>query len=148
MTHPLQDFLGSGDALARLRDHAARLRRLQQLLEQLLPPPLARACGVANLKGDVLVLIARSGATAARLKQMGPSLTAQFAAAGVAVSSIQVRVGVENVAPPPRPPAPRSVGTSALAHLTALRDELPEDAPLRASLTRLIERSRTSAGSE
>lgn len=146
MTQPLQDFLGGGDALARLRDHAARLRRLQGMLEGMLPAALGRACGVANLKGDVLVVIARSGATAARLKQMTPSLAAQFAANGVAVSHIQVRVGVENVAPPRAPQPPRTVGASALGHLVALRDGLPEDAPLRASLSRLIERSRTEPG--
>ena len=79
MTQLIQRFLGSGDALARLRDHAARLRRLQTVLEQHLPPALAAACSVANLKGDTLVLLAHGGAVAARLKQIAPTLAEQFA---------------------------------------------------------------------
>lgn len=142
MTQPLQRFLAQGDALASLHHHAARLRRLQSVLERQLAPGLARTCNVANLKGDVLVVIARSGAAAARLKQLQPTLVRQFAAEGVALSSIQIKVGVSYAPPQPPPAEPRHISAPARSHLQRLHDALPEDAPLRASLERLIQHSR------
>ena len=41
MSRPIHRFLGSGEALARLQSHAARLQRLQGALEAALPPQLA-----------------------------------------------------------------------------------------------------------
>ena len=55
-TSPIDNFLGSGDTLARLQAHAGRLMRLQRQLEALLPDYMAGACKVANLKGEDLVI--------------------------------------------------------------------------------------------
>lgn len=142
MTQPLQRFLGSGDTLAKLQDHADRLRRLQTLLEQFLPGPLSASCAVANQKGDVLILLARSGAAAARVKQNIPSLLEKFIAAGTGIASIQVKVTVTYAPEPPPPPQVRTLGGSGRESLEALKNSLPEDAPLRESLQRLLERSR------
>ena len=142
MTQQLQRFLGSGDALARLQDHAARLRRLQGLLEQHLPYSLVGACAVANLKSDALVLLAQGGAVAVKLKQIAPTLLAQFAAAGVPLKTIQVKVQVHMGAPAAPPPTARILSEAGRHSIEALSASLPADSPLRLSLERLVARSR------
>lgn len=144
MTRQLQGYLGSGDTLSRLHEHAARLGRLQRTLEAALPPALVGACTVGNLKGDTLVLFARSGATAARVKQSLPSLMQHFASAGTLLRKIEVRVSVQNVAARARPPVARALSEAGRHSLEALRDALPADAPLARSLDRLIQRSRAA----
>ncbi|HJV26263.1 MAG TPA: DUF721 domain-containing protein [Aromatoleum sp.] len=142
MTQLINRYLGSGDALARLQDHAARLMRLQNVLAQHLPPALAAACSVANLKNGTLVLLADGGAVAARLKQMAPTLTAQFAATGVPVTSVQVKVKVNEAPEPARRVTSRSLSESGARSLTNFSSSLPADSPLREALERLVARSR------
>jgi len=143
MTQLIQRFLGSGDALARLRDHAARLRRLQAVLEQHVPKSLAAACSVANLKADTLVLLADGGAVAARLKQIAPTLAEQFAAAGVPVRTVQVKVRIVEERDAPRAAPDRRLSDAGRRSLADFSETLPADSPLRESLERLIARSRT-----
>jgi hypothetical protein len=142
MTKLIQRFLGTGDALARLRDHASRLRRLQAVLEKHLPPALASACAVANVKGDMLVLLANGGAVAARLKQIAPTLAEQFAAAGLPIRSIQVKVKILEEPDARRPAPDRRLSDAGRRSLADLSASLPADSPLRESIERLIERSR------
>ena len=142
MTHPLHDYLGSGDALGRLREHSRRLRGLQALLERLLPAKLAQACPVANFKEGTLVLLARNGSIAARMRQLLPTLQRQLGEQGTLISRIEVRVRptVETPLPPPR--APRSIGRAGRESLVALEQSLPEGSELRQALQQLIARSR------
>lgn len=142
MTQLIQRFLGTGDALARLKDHAARLMRLQNMLQQQLPPALASSCSVANLKGETLVLLANGGAVAARLKQIAPTLIQQFAAAGLAITTIQVKVKVIETREERRPPPQRTISETGSRSLEDFSATLPAESPLRESLERLIRRSR------
>ncbi len=143
MTQPLHDYLGSGDALARLHDHAARLRRLQRVLERALPPPLAAACHVANLKKDALVIAADGGAAAVRLRQMTPSLMEHFTHAGHPLAAISVKVATPRQETAPRSLAEgRHITAAAKSTLTAFAATLPMDSPLRESLERLASRSK------
>ncbi len=142
MSQLLHRYLGSGDALARLQDHAARLRRLQGALESALPPQLVAQCQVANLKDGTLVVATRGGAIAARLKQMLPSLIEHFARAGHAVQAIKVKVATPEQAEWRRPPPERHISADAKAGLAQFAATLPADSPLRASLERLVRRGR------
>lgn len=142
MSQLLHRYLGSGNALARLQDHAARLRRLQAALETALPPQLAAQCQVANLKDGTLVVAARGGAIAVRLKQMLPSLIEHFARAGHAVQAIKVKVATPEQAAWRRPPPERHISTDAKAGLARFAATLPADSPLRESLERLVRRGR------
>lgn len=141
MTRLLQGFLGSGDALARLQDHAARLRRLQGVLERGLGPALAQACRVANLKDDILVIAAHGGAVAARLKQMVPSLEQHFLQAGYPLAGIKIKVATPQQAEWRRPPPERHISPAARSSISDFAATLPADSPLRASLERLARRS-------
>jgi hypothetical protein len=142
MTDPLNRFLAGGDTLARLHDHARRLQRLQARLEQALPGAMSEACTVANVKDDTLILIARSGSVAARVRQMAPSLIGAFAGEGAVVRRIEVKVGVrlDEALPPPR--EARILGDKGRESIEALITDLPADDPLRASLQTLLDRSR------
>lgn len=143
MTTPIQRFLGGGDALSRIRDHAQRLVRLQSMFEDMVGEPLARTCAVANLKGETMVVLARNGAAAVRIKQIAPRLIEQFAARAILIKTIQVKIAVDNPEPDRAPRTERVLSEAGRASLIALSDSLPADAPLRASLKALIERSRT-----
>lgn len=144
MTRLLQRFLHGGDALARLQDHAARLRRLQGALEAALPAQMLGQCQVANLKEGTLVLSARSGAAAVRLRQMLPSLLDHLLAAGHAVQAIKVKVASpeQEAEAEQRQPTERHISPAAKAGLSAFASSLPEDSPLRASLERLVRRGK------
>lgn len=142
MSQPLHRFLSGADTLARLQDHAARLLRLQHCLESALPPALGAASKVANLKGETLVIRTDSGAVAARLRQMTPSLIQHFAAAAQPLSEIRVRVAPLAAASGQRPPPDRRISAQAKDQLRAFAATLPEDAPLREALERLAKRSR------
>lgn len=142
MSRLLQGYLGSGDTLSRLQAHAARLRRLEATLHAALPPALVAACSVGNLKGDTLVLLARNGATAARVKQFLPTLIQQFADTGTLLRKIDLRVMMQPAPAAPPPSAVRTLSTASLESLARFSASLPEDAPLKASVERLIRRSR------
>lgn len=141
MSQPLDRYFQSADPLTRLREHAARLIRLQAILARELPPHLAEVCGVANLKGAELVIHARGGAVAARLKQMVPSLLESYAGEGVLLTAIKIRVEVRNP-PPPRTPAPRrGVSAATRGGLAELATTLPANSPLAQALRRFVGRS-------
>lgn len=143
MSSHLQRFLGAGDTLTRLHDHARLLLRAQEGLRAMLPGPLAESCSVANIRDGNMVVFAHNGSVAARLRQMTPSLINGFAARGQIVQAIQVKVGLVVQAEPPPPREARRVGSVGRESLAALIAELPEDAPLRESLQRLLDRSRS-----
>jgi len=142
MTQNLTRFLHSGDTLSRLHEQTARLQRLQQIFVTLLPDYLAGACSVANLKKDTLVIIARNGAAAAKLRQIVPSLQQGFANAGTCIGSIQIKIVPQDRAESQnRLIQPRLLSGESRKSIKTLCATLPADSPLRASLERLIERS-------
>lgn len=141
MSQPLDRYFQSAEALSRLQEHAARLTRLQSILARELPEHLVDQCGVANLKGEELVILARGGATAARLKQMVPSLMAAFEAQGVLLRSIRIRVEIHSPLPP-RPEVPRRGISADTRHgLADLAAALPGASPLARALRRFVSRS-------
>lgn len=142
MSQLLHRYLASGDALARLQDHAARLRRLQGALEGALAPQLSSQCQVANLKDGTLVIAARGGAVAVRLKQMTPSLIEHFARAGHPLQGIRIKVATPEQTQWRRPPTERHISPDAKATLAEFAATLPADSPLRGSLERLVRRGR------
>lgn len=141
MSKLLQRYLGGGDALARLHDHVARLRRLQGILEAGLPPQFASACRVANMKDDTLVIAAQGSAIAVRLKQMVPSLVDHFVRAGYPLTTIRIKVSTPEQTVERRPPVVRAMSASARNSLTGFAATLPADSPLREALERLARRS-------
>lgn len=143
MAQALNEYLGSGDALGRLREHVRKLRALQAQVESLLPPALARSCPVANFKGGTLLLLAHNGSAAARIRQLLPTLQRQLAESGMLVGKIEVKVKPVIAAPPPPPRTQRAIGQAALCSLHELEHSLPEGSELRKAVAQLISRART-----
>lgn len=137
-TNPIDTYLGSGDSLARLQAHAARLLRLQRQLGDLLPDYMAAACKVANLKGEDLVIHVESAGLAVKLRQAVPSLLADFARSGVILRDIKVKVSVPEYRPPAPPPPDRHVSESTRSGLGDLAATLPADSPLAKALRRFV----------
>ena len=145
MAHSLHHFLGSGETLGRLREHTQRLQLLQRRLEQLLPPQLTLTCAVANLKDGKLVILTSNGATAARLRQLLPTLQRQFSEQGSVVSRIEVRVRPSQAQPSPPARDPRGIGETGRASLLALCNRLPPGCELQIALAHLVARALPSA---
>lgn len=143
MSTLLHRYLGRDTPLARLQDHAARLERLQRILETALPAPSARACRVVNIKDDVLTISARGSAIAVRLKQMIPSLLAHFARGGQVLERIDIKVGLPETPPVQAPLPERGISDAARAQIEGFAASLPEDAPLRSALETLVRRGRS-----
>lgn len=141
VTRSIDNFLGSGDALARLQAHAGRLLRLQRQLADFLPPYLVEACSVANLKGEELVIHVDSPGLAVKLRQAVPSLLADFARAGVVLRDIKVKVALRDYRPAPPPLAQRHVSDGARAGLDELATRLPADSPLAQALKRFVKKA-------
>jgi hypothetical protein len=140
-----QRFFARNNPLEHLRDHAARLERLQQVLETGIPARLVGACRIANLKNDVLIVNVRGSAIAVRLKQGLPSLERHFAQAGYPLARIQIKITPpkETAPSPPRLGTARTISNTARQRIEHLAASLPDDAaPLRAALERLARRSR------
>jgi hypothetical protein len=139
----LDAYLNSTGDLARLSAHAGRLVKLQRIFDQIAPLHLAASSRVANFKLGKVVIHADSGAVAAKLRQMLPSLIDEFSSKSAKVTEIQVKVQPAHAAPQQtgRTMTP-IVSAAAKDGLRRLAAGLPEDSQLKGSLERLIKRSR------
>ncbi|MDP1653018.1 MAG: DUF721 domain-containing protein [Rhodocyclaceae bacterium] len=136
-------YLNSAGDLARFSAHAGRLVKLQRVFEQIAPSYLAASSRVANFKLGSVVIHADSGAVAAKLRQMLPSLLGEFSLKGAEVTEIQVKVQPSHAAAQHKKTGGvASVGTSAKIDLKRLAGELPADSPLKEALERLVKYSR------
>jgi len=140
-TNPIDTYLGSGDSLARLQAHAARLLRLQRQLADLLPDYMAAACKVANLKGEDLVIHVESAGLAVKLRQAVPSLLVDFARIGVLLRDIKVKVAVREYRQAPPPVPQRHVSDTTRSGLDTLAASLPADSPLAKALQRFVKQA-------
>jgi hypothetical protein len=139
----LDAYLNSAGGLARLSAHAGRLVKLQRVFEKIAPSYLAASSRVANFKLGKVVIHADSGAVAAKLRQMLPSLLGEFSLEGAEVTEIQVKVQPTHAALQQRSRGVRpAVSAPAKAGLEQLATDLPEDSPLKEALGRLVRNSR------
>lgn len=135
----LQEYLASGDSMARLAIHAQRLLQFQRLLQAALPEALRPHARVANFRLGKLFIHTTNGAVAAKIRQLGPRLASELSIEGAKVTQIEVRVQARNPPPAraqhkrPLPPGPRQ--KQALA---ALARRLPRESALKEALERLL----------
>lgn len=136
----LYEHIASNTEIARYAVHAQRLLRYQRYLETVLPPALRPHSHVANLRADKLVIYTSNAAVASKVRQLAPRLAGVFAAEGVKISEIDVRVQVSEhpraiEKPYVAKPLPSSDRQKALADLAG---RLPETSALKAPLARLL----------
>lgn len=136
------DHLATADAFARLSGQANRLRRLQSLLDAVLPAYLLPGTHIANLKRGTVVIHAASGAVAVKLRQLAPRLAESFVQQGQEVTGIEVRVQARRPAPTgKRPVQPKVLGTRSQRALASLAAGLEDDSPVKRALDKLLKNS-------
>ena len=140
MNYSLESYLEAADGAGKVLAHARLLVKLARLYQEIVPAHLGQASGLANYKSGIIVIHAASGAIAAKLRQMAPTLADGFSIRGVECNGVQIKVqarktDAQSMASTLKPLTPR-----ASHSLESLRDALPTS-PLRAALETLLARS-------
>ena len=140
--HKIGDVIATSDNLKALARQAQRLKELQHLLFEAIPPALAAASRVTNLRSGTLVLSADNASVAAKLRQLTARLLLHVREQASEVTGIRVHVQVK----PHKIKAEddvtkRSLPPDAIKDFSALSDALPAS-PLKSALARLVARRR------
>ena len=140
MQNSLENFLEAADGAGKVLAHAKLLIKLAQMYQELAPMHLSQTSRLANYKSGIVVIHAVSGAVAAKLRQMAPTLADGFSKRGIECNGVQVKVqaresGVQSMTSTQKPL------TSRTSHeLESLRDSLPAS-PLREAINSLLAHS-------
>ena len=120
--------------------HARLLVKLARIYQEIAPAHLSQASSLANFKSGIVVVHAVSGAVAAKLRQLGPTLADGFCKRGVECSDVQIKVQARKTIAQSMSSTKKPLTAGASRSLEGLRDSLPSS-PLRAALATLLERS-------
>lgn len=140
MQKTLENFLEAADGAGKIMAHARLLMKLTRLYQEIVPAHLGKTSHLANIKSGIVVIHATSGAVAAKLRQMAPSLADGFAKRGIECNGVQVKVQARETGTQSMTSTQKPLSTNASMTLESLRDSLP-DSPLRAALEVLLTRS-------
>jgi hypothetical protein len=88
----LREYLDHDHDTSRLVPQATRLLAIRQQLSEVLPDNLQRSCVIANYKQGVVVVIAGSNATAAKLRHFSPRILEALGKRGLKATGIKVEV--------------------------------------------------------
>jgi len=134
------DVIATSGNFRSLAHDARRLKDLQHLLFAAVPPALASASRVSNLKSGLLVISADNAAVAAKLRQMAPRLLLLLEKAEIEVTGIRVDVQVKahKIKAEDRV-TERALPADAIQKISGLVERLPPS-PLKSALTRLARR--------
>lgn len=140
MQNSLENYLEAADGAGKVMAHGRLLIKLTHLYQEIAPTHLGQASCLANYKSGVIVIHAVSGAVAAKLRQLAPTLAEGFSQRGVECNGVQVKVQASkiNAQSTVSTRKPLSIRTSRT--LENLRDSLP-DSSLRAALETLLAHS-------
>lgn len=136
----LEDCLMGDQGFARLSSQAARLLKLQRLLES--STPLARYARVVNLKVGRVIIHAANGAVATKLRQIAPTLVGIFRREAPELTGIDIKAQARTTPSRPAPAVRAGIGERQKQGLTSLARGLPAESPLREALDRLVRRSK------
>ena len=139
MQKSLENYLEAADGAGSILAHARLLNKLANLYRSLAPAHLYEASTLANYKSGIIVVHAATGAVAAKLRQLAPTLAAGFSRKGIECSGVQVKVqapktGTHSSTSTQKPLSPRASG-----ELEDLRNSLPAG-DLRAALDEFLSR--------
>jgi hypothetical protein len=134
------DVIANQDNLRSLAQLARRLEDLQHLLFEALPPALAAASRVSNLKSGLLVISAENAAVAAKLRQLAPRLLSHLEKSGIQVTGIRVDVQVKaHKIKAEHEVTGRALPPDAIRKFSGLAERLPPS-PLKSALARMARR--------
>jgi hypothetical protein len=142
---PLGDCIDRADGLAKVLAHASLLDRARQILAGVIPPALAAAVRVANVRRGVLVIHADNGAVAAKMRQLGSRICRELLSQGIDCTEISVAVQGAGLPGGLPAAAARPLSAAARAHLHGLLARLPPEDPLALRIACLLERAVKAA---
>jgi hypothetical protein len=136
-------YLKHPESIGSLMPQVARLLELRRALAEFLPSNLSRSCMIANYRQGKVVIFAQSGAVAAKLKLLTPSLLAHLAKRAPQVTGVVIEA---------QPAGPVAVPFSKAAQLSQnsaetlaqFAAELPDSA-LKTAIARIALRNRPGA---
>ncbi|WP_263768906.1 DUF721 domain-containing protein [Propionivibrio soli] len=140
MQKSLENYLEAADGAGKVLTHARLLIKLARLYQQVAPPHLAQSSRLVNLKSGTLVIHAASGAVAAKLRQLAPTLVDIFLNRGIECNDVQVKVQARDYREQSSTSTLKPLSSRASGELTTLRDSLPNSS-LRSAIETLLERS-------
>ena len=137
------DQLLAGDAqyqplVAKMRE----IRLLDGHCHEFLPPELARAVRVSNLRDGRLILLAAHSAAAAKLRMLSPSLCEFLGQQGAKVNSVSVSVQPRRTSDSASQRTPtKPISPAGILALSRLYDALG-DSPARRALKSFLDHDR------
>ena len=140
MNNSLESYLDAAEGAGKVLAHARLLMKLTALYQEIAPAHLGQASSLANFKSGIIVIHAASGAVAAKLRQLAPTLADGFSRRGVECNGVQIKVQATEIARQSRTSMPKPLSTPTSRKLAGLRDSLPES-DLRRALDTLIQRA-------
>ena len=140
MQKPLENYLEATDGAGKVLAHARLLIKLANLYQKIAPAHLSQASTLANYKSGIIVIHATSGAVAAKLRQMAPSLADEFSKKGVECNGVQVKVQAPEINTQSMTSTQKPLSMKTEQSLCELRDHLPQS-PLRSALENLLARA-------
>ncbi len=140
MQNSLENYLETADGAGKVMAHARLLVKLTHLYQEIAPTHLGQASSLANYKSGIIVIHAVSGAVAAKLRQLAPTLAEGFSKRGIECNGVQVKVQARKINTQSKASTLKPLSSRASRTLESLRDSLP-DSPLRAALETLLTHS-------
>ncbi len=140
MQKPLENYLEATDGAGKVLAHARLLIKLANLYQKIAPAHLSQASTLANYKSGIIVIHATSGAVAAKLRQMAPSLADGFSKKGIECNGVQVKVQAPEINTQSMTSTQKPLSMKTEQSLCELRDHLPQS-PLRSALENLLARA-------
>ena len=140
MQNSLENYLEAADGAGKVMAHARLLIKLTHLYQEIAPTHLGQASRLANYKSGIIVIHAVSGAVAAKLRQLAPTLVEGFSQRGIECNGVQVKVQACKISKQSKGSTQKPLSPRASRTLEGLRDSLP-DSPLRAALETLLTHS-------
>ena len=137
MQNSLENYLEAADGAGKVMAHARLLIKLTHLYREIAPTHLGQASSLANYKSGIIVIHAVSGALAAKLRQMAPTLAESFSKRGIECNGVQVKVQARKINTQSRASTQKPLSSRSSRSLEDLRDSLP-DSPLRSALESLL----------
>ena len=137
MQKSFENYLEAADGAGKVMAHARLLVKLTHLYQEIAPTHLGQASSLANYKSGIIVIHAVSGAVAAKLRQMAPTLVEGFSKRGVECNGVQVKVQARKINTQSRASTQKPLSSRTSRTLEGLRDSLP-DSPLRSALETLL----------
>ena len=137
MQKSLENYLEATDGAGKVLAHARLLIKLTHLYQKIAPAHLGQASSLANYKSEIIVIHAVSGAVAAKLRQLAPTLADGFSKRGVECNGVQIKVQAHETSTQSTTSTQKPLSSKAHRELAGLRDSLPAS-PLRTALGSLL----------